>query len=70
MLKQDGQWKIDAIGDPKEFQQQARLAQERFHGSSPQAAVEAFREAMADGRFQTALNCMTEDARNEWLGRC
>jgi len=23
---------------------------------------------MADGRFETALNCMTEDARNEWLG--
>ncbi|MCA9013262.1 MAG: hypothetical protein KDB01_26115, partial [Planctomycetaceae bacterium] len=43
-------------------------SQERKNGASPQAAVEAFREAMAEGRFQTALNCMTEDARNEWLG--
>ncbi len=68
LLKQDGQWKIDAIGSPEELQQQTRLAHERQNGASPRAAVEAFREALADGRFQTALNCMTEDARNEWLG--
>ncbi len=30
--------------------------------------VEAFRAPLAEGRFQTALNCMTEDACNEWLG--
>jgi hypothetical protein len=66
--KHDGQWKIDAIGTSEELQQQVRIALERQNGDSPRAAVEAFREAMADGRFQTALNCMTEDARNEWLG--
>ena len=64
----DGQWKIDAVGTPEELQQQAKATQQRQNGDSPRAAVEAFREAMADGRFQTALNCMTEDARNEWLG--
>ncbi len=67
-VKQDGQWKVDAIGTPEELQQQTRIYRERKNGASPRAAVEAFREAMADGRFQTALNCMTEDARNEWLG--
>ena len=67
-VKHDGQWKIDAIGTSEELQQQVRIALERQNGDSPRAAVEAFREAMADGRFQTALNCMTEDARNEWLG--
>ena len=30
--------------------------------------IEAFRAPLADGRIQTALNCMTEDACNEWLG--
>jgi hypothetical protein len=63
-----GQWKIDAIGTPEELQQQVLKSLQRQHGASPRAAVEAFREAMADGRFQSALNCMTEDARNEWLG--
>ena len=63
-----GQWKIDAIGTPEELQQQVLKSLQRQHGASPSAAVEAFREAMADGRFQSALNCMTEDARNEWLG--
>ena len=67
-VKLEGQWKIDAIGTPEELQQQKRLSVERIHGASPRAAVEAFREAMADGRFQTALNYMTEDARNEWIG--
>jgi tRNA A-37 threonylcarbamoyl transferase component Bud32 len=67
-VKLDGQWKIDAIGTPDELQQQTRLYRERKNGASPRAVVAAFREAMADGRFETALNCMTEDARNEWIG--
>jgi len=67
-VKLEGQWKIDAIGTSEELQQQVKTTQERQNGDSPRAAVEAFRQAMADGRFETALNCMTEDARNEWLG--
>ena len=63
-----GKWKIDAIGTPEELQQQVLKCLQRQHGASPRAAVEEFREAMAEGRFQSALNCMTEDARNEWLG--
>ncbi len=60
-------WKIDSLGSLEQLQQQARLYLRR-QADSPRAVVEAFRQAMADGRFQTALNCMTEDARNEWLG--
>jgi serine/threonine protein kinase len=68
LLKQNGDWKIDIIGTPEQIQLRVQTIQERQNGASPRAAVEAFREAMADGRFETALNCMTEDARNEWLG--
>ena len=68
LLRQDGKWKIDSIGTPEALQQQVRISQQRQNGASPRAAVEGFRETMADGRFQTALNCMTEDARDEWLG--
>ncbi|MEJ7593385.1 MAG: hypothetical protein WKF77_17725 [Planctomycetaceae bacterium] len=64
----DDQWKIDSIGSDEELQQQVRMSQEHQNGDSPRAVVEAFREAIADGRFQTALNCMTQDAGNEWLG--
>lgn len=64
----DDQWKIDSIGSDEDLQQRLVISQERPNGASPRAAVEAFREAIADGRFQTAMNCMTEDARNEWLG--
>jgi hypothetical protein len=68
LLKENGDWKIDIIGPPEQIQLRVQAIQERQNGASPRAAVEAFREAMADGRFQTAFSCMTEDARNEWLG--
>ncbi len=68
LFKQDEQWKIDSIGTPEDFRQHVRHSQLRQNGASPRAVVEAFRRAMTDGRFQTALDCMTEDARNEWLG--
>jgi hypothetical protein len=60
-------WKIDSLGSLEQLQQHARLFLQR-QTDSPRAVVETFREAMADGRFRTALSCMSEDARNEWLG--
>ena len=63
-----GQWKIDSIGTNAELQQQVRIAQEHENGASPRAVVEAFREAMSDGRYSVAVQCMTDLARDEWLG--
>jgi hypothetical protein len=63
----EDKWKIDSLGSLEQLQQHARLFLQR-QADSPRAVVETFREAVADGRFRTALSCMSEDARNEWLG--
>jgi hypothetical protein len=63
-----GQWKIDGIGTSAELQQQVRIAQDRENGASPRALAEACGQATVDGRFSAAVQCMTELARDEWLG--
>lgn len=67
-LLENGQWKIDSIGTSAELQQQVRIAQDRENGASPRAVAEACGQAMAHGRYSAAVQCMTDLARDEWIG--